>query len=92
MQRFLVFGKSGWIGGLLGELLASQGANYVYADARLEDRAGVLADIERVCMPCRLWVSCLQTCSGATPLPCVSCSKFHAVILDRSKAASLMLM
>ncbi|KAK9909763.1 hypothetical protein WJX75_007095 [Coccomyxa subellipsoidea] len=45
---FLVFGRSGWIGGLVGELLTSQGTKFEYANARLEDRAGILADIERV--------------------------------------------
>ena len=47
-QVFLVFGRSGWIGGLVGEILTQQGAKYEYANARLEDRAGILADIERV--------------------------------------------
>ncbi len=47
-QVFLVFGKSGWIGGLVGQLLKEQGIKYEYATARLEDRAGILADIERV--------------------------------------------
>ncbi|GFH08004.1 epimerase domain-containing protein [Haematococcus lacustris] len=45
---FLVFGRSGWIGGLLGELLKQQGARFEYATSRLEDRAGILAEIERV--------------------------------------------
>lgn len=45
---FLVFGKTGWIGGLLGELLKAQGAKFEYANARLEDRSAILADIERV--------------------------------------------
>ena len=48
MQVFLVFGKSGWIGGLVGDLIKQQGAKFEYATARLEDRAGVLADVERV--------------------------------------------
>lgn len=43
-----MFGKSGWIGGLVGDLLKQQGAKYEYANARLEDREGILADIERV--------------------------------------------
>ena len=47
-QRFLVFGRSGWIGGLLGDLLTSQGADFEYASARLEQRDAILADIERV--------------------------------------------
>ncbi|KAK9821759.1 hypothetical protein WJX81_004923 [Elliptochloris bilobata] len=45
---FLLFGKSGWIGGLVGDLLRQQGARIEFASARLEDRAGVVADIERV--------------------------------------------
>ena len=47
-QLFLVFGRTVWIGGLLGEMLEERGVNYEYAQARLEDRAGVLADVERV--------------------------------------------
>ncbi len=57
LQVFLVFGKSGWIGGLVGELLKSQSARFEYAEARLEDRAGVLADIERVRHACLLLAS-----------------------------------
>eukprot|EP00884_Botryococcus_braunii_P020578 jgi/Botrbrau1/7203/Bobra.0300s0029.1 len=45
---FLVFGRTGWIGGEVGRLLDQQGARWEYASARLEDRAGILADIERV--------------------------------------------
>ena len=51
-QVFLVFGRSGWIGGLVGELLTQQGARFEFANARLEDRAGILADIERVSAKC----------------------------------------
>ena len=40
---FLIFGKSGWIGGLVGEVLKEQGAKFEYADARLEVRAAVIA-------------------------------------------------
>eukprot|EP00891_Asterochloris_glomerata_P006703 jgi/Astpho2/6703/Aster-05055 len=47
-QVFLVFGKSGWIGGLMGGMLKERGLKFEYANARLEDRAGILADIERV--------------------------------------------
>ena len=48
LQVFLVFGKSGWIGGLIGQLLKERGLKFEYANARLEDRAEVIADIERV--------------------------------------------
>lgn len=46
--KFLVFGKTGWIGGLVGDMLKQQGVPFEYATARLEDRAAVIADIERV--------------------------------------------
>lgn len=45
---FLVYGKSGWIGGLVGEILKQQGATWEYGTARLENRDAILADIERV--------------------------------------------
>jgi hypothetical protein len=48
VQIFLVYGRTGWIGGLVGELLKSQGAQWEFGNARLEDRAAILADIERV--------------------------------------------
>lgn len=48
-QVFLIFGKSGWIGGLLTELLKSEGATYHLASARLEDRASIISEIEKVC-------------------------------------------
>ena len=35
-------------GGLLAELLKQQGAKFEFATARLEDRAAILADFERV--------------------------------------------
>ena len=49
LQVFLVFGKSGWIGGLIGQLLKERGLKLEYANARLEERSEVIADIERVC-------------------------------------------
>jgi 3,5-epimerase/4-reductase len=48
LQVYLVYGRTGWIGGLLGELLKASGASWSYGDARLENRADVLEDIARV--------------------------------------------
>lgn len=48
---FLVYGKSGWIGGLLGTYLKEQGIRFEYGTARLEDRKGIEADIRRVRCP-----------------------------------------
>ncbi len=47
-QVFLIFGKTGWIGGLVGDELKKQGAKFEYANCRLEDRSAVVAEIERV--------------------------------------------
>jgi len=47
-RKFLVFGKSGWIGGLLGRLLDQQGEEFVFADCRLQDRERIEAELERV--------------------------------------------
>lgn len=46
--KFLIYGKSGWIGGLVGDLLKEQGIPFEYGRSRLEDRRGIEADIRRV--------------------------------------------
>lgn len=46
-EFFLVFGRSGWIGGLLGDILTARGLPWCYANARLEDRAGVVSELLR---------------------------------------------
>ena len=45
---FLVYGRNGWIGGILGDLLLQQGMRWAYGLARLEDRGGILADIRKI--------------------------------------------
>ena len=44
---FLVYGRTGWIGGKLGKLLTELGHEWCYGSARLQDRVGVLDDIVR---------------------------------------------
>lgn len=44
--KFLIYGRSGWIGGLLGEICKKQGIEYHYGSGRLENRASLEADIE----------------------------------------------
>lgn len=48
MPKFLLFGKTGWIGGLLGDILRHQGHEYAYAEARLEDRRSILDELLKV--------------------------------------------
>ncbi|KAI4372207.1 hypothetical protein MLD38_010471 [Melastoma candidum] len=43
--KFLIYGKTGWIGGLLGRICDSQSIPYSYASGRLEDRSSLEADI-----------------------------------------------
>lgn len=52
-EKFLVYGKTGWIGGLVGQLLTEQGIDWEYGNARLEDRQAILRDIRRVSWSCR---------------------------------------
>jgi len=47
-QKFLIFGKTGWIGGLLSEILTAQGADWEFAQCRMEDRSAIIAELERV--------------------------------------------
>lgn len=46
--KFLIYGRTGWIGGLLGKLCEKQGIQYEYGKGRLENRAQILADIVSV--------------------------------------------
>ncbi len=45
-DKYLIFGKNGWIGGKLIELLTAQGKNFKLADSRTENRESVIAEIE----------------------------------------------
>jgi dTDP-4-dehydrorhamnose reductase len=44
----LIFGKTGWIGGMLGELCEKQGIEYVYSNQRLENRESVAKELDEV--------------------------------------------
>jgi 3,5-epimerase/4-reductase len=44
---YLIFGKNGWIGGKLQELLKAQGKTFYLADSRTQNRESVLAEIEK---------------------------------------------
>lgn len=46
--KFLIYGKTGWIGGLLGGLCTKNGIPYEYGQGRLENREQLEADIARV--------------------------------------------
>lgn len=46
--KFLIYGRTGWIGGLLGKLCEKQGIPFEYGKGRLEDRSSLLSDIQNV--------------------------------------------
>ena len=46
-SRFLVFGKTGWIGGLLGEILTERGFEWAFADSRLENRQDLIQEVDK---------------------------------------------
>ncbi|GAA0182329.1 dehydratase [Lithospermum erythrorhizon] len=46
--KFLIYGKSGWLGGLLGKLCEKQGITFEYGKGRLENRSQLLTDISSV--------------------------------------------
>ncbi|KAK7366805.1 hypothetical protein VNO80_08802 [Phaseolus coccineus] len=46
--KFLIYGRTGWIGGLLGKLCAERGIQYEYGSGRLENRLSLEADITAV--------------------------------------------
>ena len=47
---FLIYGRTGWIGGMLGRLLEEGKHKYFYGSARLHDREAIQEDITR-CQP-----------------------------------------
>lgn len=46
--KFLIYGRTGWIGGLLGKICEKQGIPFEYGKGRLEDRAQLVLDIQTV--------------------------------------------
>ncbi|CAM0949088.1 unnamed protein product [Alopecurus aequalis] len=46
--KFLIYGRSGWIGGLLGKICDKQGIPYEYGNGRLQERSQLLQDIRNV--------------------------------------------
>lgn len=46
--KFLIYGKTGWIGGLLGKICEKQGILYEYGRGRLQERSQLIEDVRRV--------------------------------------------
>ncbi|XP_042488528.1 trifunctional UDP-glucose 4,6-dehydratase/UDP-4-keto-6-deoxy-D-glucose 3,5-epimerase/UDP-4-keto-L-rhamnose-reductase RHM1-like [Macadamia integrifolia] len=46
--KFLIYGKTGWIGGLLGEICRKQGIDFAYGNGRLEQRDQIESDLRAI--------------------------------------------
>ena len=68
---FLIYGRTGWIGGMLGSLLAERGCEYYYGSARLHDRGALKEDILR-CRPTHI-----LNAAGITGRPNVDWCETH---------------
>jgi len=70
-STFLIYGKTGWIGGMLGKLLANTNHAYFYGTARLHDRSAIEEDIDR-CKPTHI-----LNAAGITGRPNVDWCETH---------------
>ena len=68
---FLIYGRTGWIGGMLGRLLQERGQEYYYGYARLHDRNALEKDIFR-CRPTHI-----LNAAGITGRPNVDWCETH---------------
>ncbi len=68
---FLIYGKTGWIGGMLGRLLRENKEVYFYGSARLHDRSVIKDDIAR-CRPTHI-----LNAAGITGRPNVDWCETH---------------
>ncbi|KAG8364831.1 hypothetical protein BUALT_Bualt18G0039500 [Buddleja alternifolia] len=82
--KFLIYGKTGWIGGLLGKLCDKQGIPYEYGKGRLEDRAKLVADILAV-KPTHVF-----NAAGVTGRPNVDWCESHKTETIRTNVAGTL--
>ncbi|XP_047330107.1 trifunctional UDP-glucose 4,6-dehydratase/UDP-4-keto-6-deoxy-D-glucose 3,5-epimerase/UDP-4-keto-L-rhamnose-reductase RHM1-like [Impatiens glandulifera] len=82
--KFLIYGRNGWIGGLLGKLCEKQGIPFEYGKGRLEDRSQLLADIQKV-KPTHVFNS-----AGVTGRPNVDWCESHKPETIRTNVAGTL--
>jgi len=47
-MKVLIFGRTGWLGGMLGDLCKEKGIEYSYANTRLENRESLAKELDAV--------------------------------------------
>ncbi|KAJ4845004.1 Rhm1p, partial [Turnera subulata] len=82
--KFLIYGRTGWIGGLLGKLCEKQGIAYEYGKGRLENRSALLEDIRAV-KPTHVF-----NAAGVTGRPNVDWCETHRTQTIRTNVAGTL--
>jgi len=70
---YVVFGRTGWIGGEVGRLLQARGADFCFAECRLQERENVAALLRRT------HATHVINCAGVTGRPNVDWCEDHQV-------------
>ncbi|KAL2348090.1 hypothetical protein Fmac_002090 [Flemingia macrophylla] len=82
--KFLIYGRSGWIGGILGKLCEERGIDYEYGSGRLENRLSLEADITAV-KPTHVF-----NAAGVTGRPNVDWCESHKVDTIRTNVVGTL--
>ncbi|XP_062027334.1 bifunctional dTDP-4-dehydrorhamnose 3,5-epimerase/dTDP-4-dehydrorhamnose reductase [Rosa rugosa] len=82
--KFLIYGKTGWIGGLLGKICQAQSICFEYGSGRLENRASLEADIAAV-KPTHVF-----NAAGVTGRPNVDWCESHKVETIRTNVVGTL--
>lgn len=83
-MKFLIYGKTGWIGGLLGKLCESQKIPYVFGSGRLENRLSLEADLAEL-NPTHVF-----NAAGVTGRPNVDWCETHKIETIRANVAGTL--
>ncbi|KAL4318461.1 hypothetical protein GQ457_18G011210 [Hibiscus cannabinus] len=82
--KFLIYGRTGWIGGLLGQLCEKLGIPFEYGRGRLEDRSSLVADIQNI-KPTHVF-----NAAGVTGRPNVDWCESHKTETIRTNVAGTL--
>ncbi|KAK4364875.1 hypothetical protein RND71_016233 [Anisodus tanguticus] len=82
--KFLIYGRTGWIGGLLGKMCEEHGIAYEYGSGRLQDRNSLMHDMIRV-KPTHVF-----NAAGVTGRPNVDWCESHKVETIRTNVAGTL--
>ncbi|XP_004515790.1 bifunctional dTDP-4-dehydrorhamnose 3,5-epimerase/dTDP-4-dehydrorhamnose reductase [Cicer arietinum] len=82
--KFLIYGRTGWIGGQLGKICTAQGIQFEYGSGRLENRSSLESDIAEI-KPSHVF-----NAAGVTGRPNVDWCETHKVETIRANVAGTL--